>query len=46
MAEKSHQKRSTKKVGKSLKEKRVDKKTKADDPAPIGFKAAKKPSGS
>jgi len=31
MSEKSPQKKSTKKVGKTLKEKRADKKTKADD---------------
>jgi len=36
--EKSPQKRSNKKVGKSIKEKRADKKAKTDDPAPLGFK--------
>jgi len=36
-----HPQRSTKKVGRSLKEKRADKKAKTDDPAPLGFKAAK-----
>jgi hypothetical protein len=42
MPEKSPQKRSAKKAGRSLKEKRADKKAKADDPAPMGFKAAQK----
>ncbi len=46
MPEKSPQKRSSKKAGRSLKEKRADKKAKTDDPAPMGFKGAKKPSGS
>jgi hypothetical protein len=40
MPEKSPQKRSAKKAGRSLKEKRADKKAKADDPAPMGFKAS------
>jgi len=46
--EKSPQKRSSKKAGRSLKEKRADKKAKSDDPAPLGFKAAnnQKPKGS
>jgi hypothetical protein len=45
--EKSPQKRSSKKVGRSLKEKRADKKAKTDDPAPLGFKQAggQKPKG-
>ena len=40
MPEKSPQKRANKKAGKSIKEKRADKKAKADDPAPLGFKAS------
>ncbi len=40
MPEKSPQKRSSKKEGKSLKEKRADKKAKGDAPAPMGFKPA------
>lgn len=39
MPEKSPQKRSVKKEGRSIKEKRAEKKVKAED-APIGFKAA------
>jgi hypothetical protein len=46
MPEKSPQKRSAKKVGRSLKEKRADKKAKGDGAAPIGFKPAQKPKGS
>jgi len=38
MPEKSPQKKSAKKVGRSLKEKRADKRSKADDPAPMGLK--------
>jgi len=38
--EKSPQKRTAKKAGRSLKEKRADKKAKSDDPAPLGFKPA------
>jgi len=40
MPEKSPQKRTAKKTGRSLKEKRAEKKAKADDPAPMGFKPA------
>ena len=47
MSEKSPQKKTTKKAGRSLKEKRADKRSKADDPAATGFKAksADKPKG-
>ncbi len=38
MPEKSPQKKSAKKVGRSLKEKRADKRAKSDDPSPMGFK--------
>jgi hypothetical protein len=38
--EKSPQKRSAKKAGRSIKEKRADKKAKTEGPPPIGFKPA------
>ena len=40
MPEKSLPKKSAKKPGRSVKEKRADKKAKADGPAPLGFKPA------
>ena len=40
MPEKSPQKKSSKKPGRSVKEKRADKKAKSDGTSPIGFKPA------
>ena len=45
MAGKSLPKRSAKKAGRSVKEKRADKKAKGVDQAPLGFKAAKPKDG-